>query len=207
MAFGFDASRLLVWLDALVGDDRAKAGALCKRHAERLSVPKGWWLDDRRVQAPELFHVTPSPPPPVPPPPPPPAATRRASRRRRKPPAAESAPPAPPGPSGTELPPPALPENLVPLSGFEEGATRTAPPEITPPVLRPGGATPTAPAAPAAPAAPTAPVDPLLEPSTPLLARAFSGVARPDRPHHRARRGGTNGTNGTPDARGTDPGP
>ena len=35
-----------------------RAGALCRRHADALVVPRGWTLDDRREPAPRLFRVT-----------------------------------------------------------------------------------------------------------------------------------------------------
>lgn len=31
-------------------------GALCVEHADRLVVPLGWFLDDRRVAVPQLFR-------------------------------------------------------------------------------------------------------------------------------------------------------
>ena len=58
MLLGFDASRRLAWfapLDEAVG---RHSGELCQRHAESMVVPKGWWLDDQRVE-PQLF----TPPP------------------------------------------------------------------------------------------------------------------------------------------------
>jgi Protein of unknown function (DUF3499) len=59
MAYGFDADRQLVWLAPSAPDsDRMRAGALCRRHADTLVVPRGWTLDDRREPAPRLFRVT-----------------------------------------------------------------------------------------------------------------------------------------------------
>jgi Protein of unknown function (DUF3499) len=59
MAYGFDADRQLVWLAACEPDaDRMRAGALCRRHADALIVPRGWTLDDRREHSPRLFRVT-----------------------------------------------------------------------------------------------------------------------------------------------------
>jgi hypothetical protein len=53
MAYGFDADRLLVWLAQWEPDaDRARAGALCRRHADSLAPPRGWTLDDRREPVP-----------------------------------------------------------------------------------------------------------------------------------------------------------
>jgi hypothetical protein len=37
-----------VWLDALTGERDPHCYDLCDRHAERLSVPNGWQLEDRR---------------------------------------------------------------------------------------------------------------------------------------------------------------
>jgi hypothetical protein len=55
-AYGFDPDRLLVWLAPREPDsDGLRAGALCRRHAESLVVPRGWTLDDRREPAPRLF--------------------------------------------------------------------------------------------------------------------------------------------------------
>jgi hypothetical protein len=59
MAYGFDADRQLVWLAPCEPDaDRMRAGALCRRHADALVVPRGWTLDDRREPTPRLFRVT-----------------------------------------------------------------------------------------------------------------------------------------------------
>ena len=58
-AYGFDVDRLLVWLAPCEPDaDRMRAGALCRRHADALVVPRGWTLDDRREPAPRPFRVT-----------------------------------------------------------------------------------------------------------------------------------------------------
>jgi hypothetical protein len=63
MAYGFDPDRLLVWLAPREPDsDRLRAGALCRRHAETLVVPRGWTLGDRRDAAPRLFQAAPSAP-------------------------------------------------------------------------------------------------------------------------------------------------
>src|SRR2546423_53994 len=62
----------MVWLDVL-GPDGPSAGALCRRHADALVVPRGWWLQDRRSDA-ALF---------APPEPAPPAVLYRPKRRRR----------------------------------------------------------------------------------------------------------------------------
>lgn len=60
MAFGFDVDRLLVWLAPREPDsDPLRAGALCKRHADAMVVPRGWILDDRREPTPRLFRPVP----------------------------------------------------------------------------------------------------------------------------------------------------
>src|SRR5262245_12801371 len=57
MAYGFDVDRLLVWLAPRDPDaDPARAGSLCKRHADAMVVPRGWTLDDRRESQPRLFR-------------------------------------------------------------------------------------------------------------------------------------------------------
>ena len=57
MAFGFDVDRLFVWLAPREPDsDPLRAGALCKRHADEMVVPRGWTLDDRREPTPRLFR-------------------------------------------------------------------------------------------------------------------------------------------------------
>ena len=57
MAYGFDVDRLLVWLALRDPDaDPARAGSLCKRHADAMVVPRGWTLDDRREAKPRLFR-------------------------------------------------------------------------------------------------------------------------------------------------------
>jgi hypothetical protein len=58
VAYGFDADRLLVWLNAFDPDvERPRAGVLCKRHADSMVVPLGWTLDDRRDPKPPLFRA------------------------------------------------------------------------------------------------------------------------------------------------------
>jgi hypothetical protein len=34
----------------------ARAGSLCKRHADAMVLPRGWTLDDRREAEPRLFR-------------------------------------------------------------------------------------------------------------------------------------------------------
>jgi hypothetical protein len=44
----YDYAGSTVWLDALEDDDHPARHDLCGRHADRLSVPNGWRLEDRR---------------------------------------------------------------------------------------------------------------------------------------------------------------
>jgi hypothetical protein len=72
VSYGFDPERSTVWLEAL-GPAGPAAGALCRRHADAMVLPRGWWLQDRRSDA-ALFTA---------PDPAPPATVYR--RRRRRP--------------------------------------------------------------------------------------------------------------------------
>jgi len=47
--FTFDAREKTVWLD-LPREGAARAGELCERHVRGLTPPKGWVLEDRRIQ-------------------------------------------------------------------------------------------------------------------------------------------------------------
>ena len=55
MAYGIDNARLMVWFEVALEQDATQAGALCRRHADALVVPKGWTIDDRREPIPRLF--------------------------------------------------------------------------------------------------------------------------------------------------------
>ena len=55
--FSFDSLNRLIILDRKL-DEWGGSGMLCEDHADRLVVPKGWALDDRRVAEPRLFPVT-----------------------------------------------------------------------------------------------------------------------------------------------------
>ena len=63
MAYGFDPARAVAWLEPYVparpGQGRAHQGRLCRRHADAMAVPQGWWLEDRR-SAEQLFVATPT---------------------------------------------------------------------------------------------------------------------------------------------------
>jgi hypothetical protein len=57
VAYGFDADRQSVWLDALVAVQGMRHGVLCRRHADAMVVPLGWMLDDRREPTLRLFKA------------------------------------------------------------------------------------------------------------------------------------------------------
>jgi hypothetical protein len=44
----YDYAGRTVWLDPLLDDDHPARHDLCDRHANRLSVPNGWRLENRR---------------------------------------------------------------------------------------------------------------------------------------------------------------
>jgi hypothetical protein len=48
--FTFDSAQQTVWLDT-AGNDGARAGELCTRHARVLAPPRGWHVVDRREDA------------------------------------------------------------------------------------------------------------------------------------------------------------
>ena len=65
VAYGFEAERSHVWLEAVTEAAAAtvNAGVLCRRHADALRPPLGWFLDDRREPAPRLFRPPDGEPP------------------------------------------------------------------------------------------------------------------------------------------------
>ena len=67
MSYGFDPGRGVAWLEAFTETSSAP-GRLCRRHADAMVVPQGWWLEDRRV-AEHLFAAPTSGEKPVRPPP------------------------------------------------------------------------------------------------------------------------------------------
>ena len=56
LSYGFDPVGAVVWLD--VPSDSTASG-LCLQHAERLTAPKGWTIDDRRDPTLRLFRPGP----------------------------------------------------------------------------------------------------------------------------------------------------
>lgn len=57
VSYGIDHATLVVWVDNKAESERDHAGRLCRRHANALSVPRGWSIDDRRELIPKLFAV------------------------------------------------------------------------------------------------------------------------------------------------------
>ena len=56
VSYGIDNAALLVWIDNRPLPERELAGRLCRRHADAISVPRGWTVDDRRLAVPQLFR-------------------------------------------------------------------------------------------------------------------------------------------------------
>jgi hypothetical protein len=48
VAYGFDPGRRIAWLEPVVPGQAS--GGLCRRHADAMVVPRGWSLDDRRME-------------------------------------------------------------------------------------------------------------------------------------------------------------
>lgn len=57
VSYGIDNVALLVWVDNNAVSERELSGRLCRRHANALSVPRGWTIDDRRDDIPRLFKA------------------------------------------------------------------------------------------------------------------------------------------------------
>lgn len=60
VAYGLSPGLLLAWLAPLGADADPDTPVLCRRHADRTTVPKGWTLDDRRELTPRLFRPPPA---------------------------------------------------------------------------------------------------------------------------------------------------
>ncbi len=119
MAYGFDPARAVAWLEPYIAGAvgaGAHHGRLCRRHADAMVVPQGWWLEDRR-SAEHLFAA-------------PPAARERPARR-----------PARPARAGGEVVPlplpitgeaPAVPDEVQPAEEEEAVVDATPPAAWTP---------------------------------------------------------------------------
>ena len=57
-SYGIDRASLSVWVNVITVGEREITGRLCRRHANALTVPHGWTLDDRRDPTPKLFRVS-----------------------------------------------------------------------------------------------------------------------------------------------------
>ena len=55
VAYGIDIGTLVVWLEHASPDASHHMNLLCDRHAERLILPRGWSIDDRREGTSRLF--------------------------------------------------------------------------------------------------------------------------------------------------------
>jgi hypothetical protein len=55
IAYGIDIGTLVVWLEHASADAPHHMNVLCERHAERLILPRGWSIDDRREGTSRLF--------------------------------------------------------------------------------------------------------------------------------------------------------
>lgn len=152
---------LLFWIAPLSDVPSADAAVLCRRHADAMVVPRGWTLDDRREPAPRLFKPRP--------------AEAAASDTR-------------PEPAARRRPRRVEGEQLQ-IDGTGE-IPRPAPvPEPAPAAEQPPTADPAPDPEPAPEPPPSAfdagfaddDLDGLLQPSSPLLARAFHGLDRPRR--------------------------
>jgi len=63
VSYGIDKAHLTVWVDNIAVSERELAGRLCRRHANALTVPRGWTIDDRRQPIPRLFVIEDQPKP------------------------------------------------------------------------------------------------------------------------------------------------
>jgi hypothetical protein len=57
--YGMVPENLLFWIAPITGTPTDDQNVLCLRHADAMSVPRGWTLDDRREEIPRLFKPRP----------------------------------------------------------------------------------------------------------------------------------------------------
>jgi Protein of unknown function (DUF3499) len=165
--YGVDMSQLLLWLEPLAGDPEYGWGALCRRHADAMVVPRGWSLDDRREPVPRLFRSQPTEP----------TEPKRRTRRAR---AAKVA--VPPTPLPIEPQPVAPPLPAAPAAPAAPARPAAA---ALPAAARPTAARP-APAAPAVrvvdPLPQTVAADNAAAAAAIVAATAPGGIPRPWQP-------------------------
>ncbi len=144
---------LLFWLEPLDRWVDQYAGVLCRRHADAMVVPRGWFLDDRREPAPRLFRT-------------PTDTTGPMARPRRRRAATATEPPVEQLEFGSQLPPPVAPapDEAVAAAVVEQGPAHDADHAVWRPAFDVDDD-----------------LDGLLEADSPLLARAFRGTDRPKR--------------------------
>jgi len=53
--YGMVPEELLFWIASISARPSDDQNVLCRRHADAMSVPRGWTLDDRREATPRLF--------------------------------------------------------------------------------------------------------------------------------------------------------
>ncbi len=53
--YGMVPEDLLFWIAPISAASAPDQNVLCRRHADAMSVPRGWTLDDRREEVPRLF--------------------------------------------------------------------------------------------------------------------------------------------------------
>lgn len=58
--YGMVPEDLLFWIAPMAGTPHDDQNVLCRRHADAMSVPRGWTLDDRREEIPRLFMPRPA---------------------------------------------------------------------------------------------------------------------------------------------------
>jgi hypothetical protein len=163
-SFCFDGRAALVWLDPLDPDRGVGAGVLCARHADTLTPPRGWHLQDRRTRTPSLWVDRPT-------------VTDTSLPATRL-----TATPLP------ATPLPAHPAVVAPERNPDAAAARVVAPHTDPLPFPTEVTVSTAPARPEPRYVATADpsnLDELLDARSPLLARAFAAAG--SGPDHRAR--------------------
>ncbi|MEY2975051.1 MAG: hypothetical protein RIR49_1471 [Actinomycetota bacterium] len=58
MRYRMAPEELVFWMGPIEGEVDARYGVLCRRHADGMTVPRGWTLDDSRDPTLRLFRPT-----------------------------------------------------------------------------------------------------------------------------------------------------